>query len=137
MPLAARPIYESNASFSINYSVLRTKYCKNIQALIISSKTTMNLNGPRIGATYTGGSNGECPQSSKEAGGYNMFPVTMFGFLFEKQYLSSRDFQVLLEVIVSVKGLESGMIIPSVSFLNGFRISNSEYEFGEAKYLGL
>ena len=60
-----------------------------------------------------------------------MFPVTsMFGYQFEKQYLSSGDFQALVEVIVAVNGLESGSLIPSIAFINGFRFNNGGYEFG-------
>ena len=98
---------------------------------ITSTKTTLSLNGPRIGATYTGGIAGKRLQASKDDGGYNMFPVTsMFGYQFEKQYLSAGDFQALVEAVVAINGLESGNFIPSFTFLNGFRFNNSGFEFG-------
>ncbi|MBE63257.1 MAG: hypothetical protein CMB89_12930 [Flammeovirgaceae bacterium] len=98
---------------------------------ITSMRTTMNLNGPRMGMVYVGGENGDRMMDPKSDGGYDMFRVTsMFGYQFEKQYLSSGDFQALIEAVVAVNGLESGMIIPSLSFVNGFRFSKSGFEFG-------
>ncbi len=91
----------------------------------------MSLSGPRMGATFTTGQNGDRLRASKSEGGYNMFPVTsMFGYQFEQQYLSSGEFQALVEVIVAVNGLESGSLIPSIAFINGFRFNKGGYEFG-------
>ncbi|MEP4534883.1 MAG: hypothetical protein ABJ004_17450 [Cyclobacteriaceae bacterium] len=98
---------------------------------ITSTKTAMNLNGPRMGMLYMMGDNGKRMRSSKESGGYDMFSITsMFGYQFEKQYLSSGDFQALIEAVVGINGLESGEFIPSLSFINGFRFGNSGFEFG-------
>lgn len=103
----------------------------NYNLPITTKRTTVSLNGPRMGASMTMGSNGDRLMAPKKDGGYNMFPVTsMFGYQFEKQYMSSGDFQALVEVVVAVNGLESGQIIPSVNFLNGFRFNNGGYEFG-------
>jgi len=97
---------------------------------IASPKTTLNLDGPRMGVSYTIGDAAERLQASKSEGGYEMFPViTQFGYQFETQYLSAGSFQALLEVIVLVGGLESGKFIPSVSLLNGFRSSANGWEF--------
>jgi TolB-like protein len=98
---------------------------------ITSTKTTVNLSGPRMGATLFLGDAGQRLQDSKDIGGYDMFPVSsMFGYQFEQKYLSSGDFQALIEVIPAITGLESGSIIPSVSFLNGFRFNDSGWEMG-------
>ncbi|MFY0601898.1 MAG: hypothetical protein JXR03_19645 [Cyclobacteriaceae bacterium] len=103
----------------------------NYSLPITTMKTTVNLNGPRMGATYISGKNGRRLTSSKLDGGYNMFRISsMFGYQFEKQYLSSGDFQALVEVIPSINGLESGQVIPSITFLNGFRFNKSGFEFG-------
>lgn len=97
---------------------------------IKSPKTTLCLNGPRMGASYTEGFAGERMQAGKEAGGYNMYPVNFqIGWQQEYQYLSAGDFQALIEGIVLVGGLESGKFIPSFTFLNGFRESRSGWEF--------
>lgn len=103
----------------------------NYNLPITTKRTTVSLNGPRMGASMTLGSNGDRLMAPKKEGGYNMFPVTsMFGYQFEKQYMSSGDFQALVEMVVAVNGLESGEIIPSINFLNGFRFNNGGYEFG-------
>ncbi|XOV93085.1 MAG: hypothetical protein ACFHWX_23165 [Bacteroidota bacterium] len=97
---------------------------------ITSTKTSVNLNGPRIGMVYTMGETGQRLQDPKNEGGFDMFPVTtMFGYQLEKKYLSAGDFQALVEGIFAVNGLESGKFIPSISVLNGFRFNNSGIEF--------
>lgn len=103
----------------------------NYDRPITSPKTTVKLNGPRMGAAYTFGPNAERMQARKEIGGYNMYPVTsMFGYQYEVQYLSSGDFQALIEFIGAVNGLESGTFSPSFTFLNGFRFNKSGWEIG-------
>lgn len=97
---------------------------------IQSPKTTLKLNGPRMGASYTLGDAGKRLQAGKEQGGYNMFPVTsQIGWQQEYQYLSAGNFQALVEGVVMVGGLESGQFIPSFTFLNGFRGSKNGWEF--------
>jgi hypothetical protein len=103
----------------------------NYNLPITTAKTTVKLNGPRMGAAFTTGTTGERMRDPRDEGGYNMFPVSsMFGYQFEQQYLSSGDFQALIEVIPAVNGLESGTLIPSISVLNGFRFNNSGLELG-------
>ncbi len=103
----------------------------NYNLPITTMKTTVSLNGPRMGFTYTMGDNGSRMQAGRNEGGYDMFAVTsMFGYQFEKQYLSSGDFQALVESVISINGLESGKFIPAISFINGFRFNKSGVEFG-------
>ena len=103
----------------------------NYSQPITSPKTTVKLNGPRIGAAWTFGEVGKKLQTSKEKGGFNSFPLSsMFGYQFEKQYLSSGDFQALIEAVPSINGLESGNFFPSLVFMNGFRFNKSGFEFG-------
>ena len=103
----------------------------NYNLPITTMKTTVSLNGPRMGLTLMTGDNGRRLRESKDQGGYEMYPITsMFGYQYEQQYLSSGDFQALIEVIGAINGLETGNIIPSVTFLNGFRFNNTGFEFG-------
>ena len=103
----------------------------NYNLPITTSKTTVKLNGPRMGAAFTSGATGSRMRDPRDEGGYNMFPVSsMFGYQFEQQYLSSGDFQALLEIIPAVNGLESGTLIPSLSIMNGFRFNKSGWELG-------
>jgi len=103
----------------------------NYDQPITSARTTLKLNGPRVGGTYVFGEIGERMQAPKEQGGYNMYPLsTLIGYQFEKQFLSSGDFQALFEVIPSVSGMESGFFTPSLTTMLGFRYNNSGIEFG-------
>jgi hypothetical protein len=103
----------------------------NYDKPITSAKTTVKLNGPRTGFAYTTGNIANRLGAPKSEGGYNMFPVTsLFGYQFEKQYLSSGQFQALIELIGMINGLESGTFSPSITFINGFRFNKSGFEFG-------
>ncbi len=96
-----------------------------------SPKTKVSLNGPRMGAAYTFGKLGERLMDPEEQGGYNMFPVmSVFGYQQEFQYISSGDFQALIELVGSVNGLESGQFAPSLMFMNGFRFNRRGWEVG-------
>lgn len=98
--------------------------------LVSSPKTTVKLNGPRMGASYTFGETAKRMTASKEDGGYDMYPVSsVFGYQYEFQYLSSGDFQALVEGVGALSGLETGNFIPSVSVMNGFRFNKTGWEF--------
>lgn len=103
----------------------------NFDQPITSSKTTLKLSGPRVGATITWGPSADRMSAPLNEGGFNMYPVSsMIGYQFEKQYLSSGDFQALFEVIPGINSLESGNIVPTISGLLGFRFNKSGIEFG-------
>lgn len=96
---------------------------------ISSPKTVLRLNGPRMGVAYTTGESGNRLQAPDNEGGFDMFPViTQFGYQWETQYLSSGNFQALLEFVGLIGGLETGRFVPSLSFMNGFRNSKSGWE---------
>lgn len=98
---------------------------------ISSPKTTANLNGPRMGAAYITGTYGNRLKASKDEGGYDMYPaMMMFGYQHEVQYLSAGYFQALVEMIIAVNGLESGMFSPSFMVMNGLRFNKVGWEFG-------
>ena len=103
----------------------------NYDRPITSPKTTVKLNGPRMGATWITGKMGKRLEADKNQGGFGMYPITsMFGYQYEIQYLSSGDFQALIELIPALNGLESGYISPSLTFMNGFRFNKQGLEFG-------
>ncbi len=98
---------------------------------IASPKTSFRNSGPRMGASFTFGRAGERMQAGKNEGGFNMFPVvSQFGWQHELQYISAGKFQALVEFLLMVGGLESGKIVPSFSFLNGFRMGKWGLELG-------
>lgn len=92
--------------------------------------TSINNNGPRMGVAYAGGETGKALIAPKDEGGYEAFPVvSQFGYQFEKAYLSSGNFQALVEGLVLMTGLEQGLFNPSITFMNGFRSSKTGLEF--------
>jgi len=102
----------------------------NYDPPVESPKTQMGLDGPRMGFSFATGDAADVLRAPESAGGYNMFPATFqFGWQKEWQYLSSGDFQALIEFIPMIGGLESGKFIPSVTFLNGFRVGKRGWEF--------
>ncbi|MEW6468479.1 MAG: hypothetical protein AB1458_06110 [Bacteroidota bacterium] len=102
----------------------------NYDTPIESPKNQVNLNGPRMGFSYTLGEAGKVLTGPLNKGGYNMFPVMFqFGWQKEWQYLSAGNFQGLIEVLPMISGLESGKIIPSLTLMNGFRIGKAGWEF--------
>ncbi|OFY85181.1 MAG: hypothetical protein A3F72_05215 [Bacteroidetes bacterium RIFCSPLOWO2_12_FULL_35_15] len=102
----------------------------NYEVPVASPKTTLRLNGPRMGASFTTGDAGDRLQAPKSEGGFEMYPVTFqVGYQQEVRYLAAGDFQALIEFVGLIGGLESGRFIPSISFLNGFRWGKSGWEF--------
>lgn len=103
----------------------------NYDLPITTARTSLSLNGPRVGFTYATGVLADRMTGSRTDGGFGMFPVSnIMGYQFEKQFLSAGDFQALFEVLPMVSGLESGMFIPSVTTMIGFRFNKSGIEFG-------
>ena len=102
----------------------------NYEMPIESPKTQVRLNGPRMGASMTFGDAADVLTAKEGEGGFNMYPAMFnFGWQQEWQYLSSGNFQALIEGIFLLGGLESGKMIPSLSILNGFRVGKSGWEF--------
>jgi hypothetical protein len=102
----------------------------NYDMPVQSPKTKLVLDGPRMGFSLSTGETARILTSSKDQGGYDMYPATFqFGWQKEWQYLSAGDFQALIEVIPMIGGLESGKFIPSLTFLNGFRMGRGGWEF--------
>lgn len=102
----------------------------NYDMPIESPRTQLNLNGPRMGGSMVFGEVAKVLTGPESKGGYNMFPVMFdFGWQKEWQYLSAGNFQALVEFIPIISGMESGKFIPSVTFLNGFRMGKGGWEF--------
>lgn len=103
----------------------------NFDLPITSSRTTLKLNGPRVGMSYATGKIGERLQASPSEGGFDTYPFSsMLGYQFEKQFLSSGDFQALFEILPAINGLETGKINPSLTTMLGFRFNESGFELG-------
>jgi hypothetical protein len=94
-----------------------------------ANRNTVNLNGPRTGFMIFTGKAMERLQEGKETGGYDAFPAMfLFGYQFEKQYLSEGDWQALFEFVPAVSGFNQNIFIPSLSVMNGFRYNKWGFE---------
>jgi hypothetical protein len=100
------------------------------QPLVPPPAETLNLSGPRFGATVL--SNGVADKL-KNVDGIEVRPmITQFGWQFEKQFYNPRQGPAMLtEWVVLLGGLEQGLALPSVSWLVGLRTSNgAEFAIG-------
>lgn len=90
----------------------------------------LRLDGPRMGVTYFTGETARIIGLPKSQGGFGAVPVMFqFGYQFERQYLSSGDFQALFEFLPMVTGLDQGIFIPSMTIMNGIRSNKRGWEF--------
>lgn len=98
---------------------------------IISKESSFSLNGPRFGIQVFSGSVADRLTDDKVNGGFNANSfASVFGYQFEKQYISAGEFQALFEFIGSINGIETGMVVPSVAILHGMRFRGWEFGIG-------
>ena len=96
-----------------------------------TQRSRLKNDGPRFGLAYVGGEMGDVIQLSESKGGYDAFPLmSQFGYQLEKAYISSGDFEALVEGLFLATGIEQNLFIPSLTILNGFRSTSSGWEFG-------
>ena len=101
----------------------------NYEDPIISTRTNLKLNGPRMGIAYITGQNAERLMAPTSEGGFDGYPyLSQFGYQYEIQYLSAGNFQALVEFLVMLSGLEQQFFNPIIVFMNGFRIGKSGWE---------
>ncbi len=94
------------------------------------NETQLRLDGPRMGGTFFTGHTADVLGKSRDEGGFDAQPLMFqFGYQFEKQYLNTGTFQALFEFIPMVTGLDQGLVIPSMTFMNGLRSSKWGLEF--------
>lgn len=91
--------------------------------------TKIRNNGPRMGAMFLGGTAADRLTAPESEGGYNCARVlTQIGYQFEGSYLSAGGVNALGEILFTVSGLDQQMFIPSITLMNGFRLSKSGWE---------
>jgi hypothetical protein len=97
-------------------------------------KDKLNLSGPRMGCTVFTGKIAKYLSEPESKGGYDIKTPVMFqyGYQFEVQYLNEANIQALFEIIPNITGLGQGLIIPSVTFMQGIRhnVRGWEIAFG-------
>lgn len=101
-------------------------------------RARLNLQGPRFGYVFVFGEMAGRLASGKSEGGYDAYPA-MFqcGYQFEKQYLNEGHYQALFEFIPLITGVDQQMLIPSFTFLNGFRNNQKGWEIAIGPSVGL
>ena len=104
---------------------------KYVDTPIVAEGQSLKLSGPRFGMQFFTGDIANRLTAPEAEGGYNSTPfATVFAYQYEYQYVSSGDFQVLLESIISINGIETSYTSPSLTLLNGFRYKGWELGFG-------
>ena len=95
-------------------------------------------NGPRVGFAYIWGDAADRLTAPRSEGGYDIFPmISQIGYQQEFQYLSSGNFQALIEVLVLASGMEQSLFIPNAVIMNGFRHKKSGLEIAFGPTLGV
>lgn len=103
----------------------------NVEIPVITEGQTLRLNGPRFGMQVINGRLADRLAAPESQGGYNSPNFsTVFAYQQEVQYVSSGEFQALLEIIGSVNAIETKYASPSLTLLNGFRYGGWEIGFG-------
>ncbi len=103
----------------------------NVDKPIVSQGKTLKLSGPRFGMQFFSGKVAERLSAPESEGGYASTPyATVFGYQHEIQYVSSGEFQALVEVIGTINGIETKYVSPSLTLLNGLRFKGWEIGFG-------
>ncbi len=101
----------------------------NYEDPIVSTRTNLKLNGPRMGIAYITGEKAERLQAPRSNGGFDSYPIlSQLGYQYEIQYLSAGNFQALVEFLFMLSGLEQQLFNPSIVFMNGFRVGKSGWE---------
>lgn len=100
--------------------------------LMNSDLKKVNLSGPRFGGVYVTGSSESFLVDPESRGGlgFQLPIMTQIGYQWEKAYLNAGNSQALFEVITMFTGMDKGILNPSFTFLNGFRLNNSGFELG-------
>ncbi len=107
-----------------------------IELPIKNPNNIINLNGPRMGIGIITGDYNHRLMADKDIGGFEMLGVgntvltSSMGYQYEERYIATKNFQALVEFIGLFSGMETGKINPSITILNGFRFSKSNWEFG-------
>tara|TARA_R110002050_G_scaffold63720_2_gene139113 strand:+ start:1701 stop:2792 length:1092 start_codon:yes stop_codon:yes gene_type:complete len=104
---------------------------KSVETPIVSDGQKVKLSGPRFGMQFYSGELANRLMAPESEGGYNSSPyATVFAYQHEFQYVSSGEFQVLLESILAINGIETSYVSPSLTLLNGFRYKGWDFGFG-------
>lgn len=118
-----------NNIFNIENDPNMVSLLANYEEPVSTKLTNMTLNGPRMGAAWVSGDFAKALMAPESEGGYGGYPVlSQLGYQYEIQYLTAGNFNALVEFLPIVSGLEQGLFIPALVFMNGFRFGNGNWE---------
>lgn len=121
-----------------NQKELLAKISFDQKPIIKSPVGKINNSGPRVGYSFLTGDLYEFAKRPVDQGGLDIHPhVSMFGYQLEKQYIGTENFSALGEVLFNVSGLEKGLFMPSVIFMNGLRFGKQGWEFAFGPGFGI
>lgn len=127
-----------NNIFGIENDMNMVSLLANYEDPISTKLTNVSLNGPRMGAALVTGDFAAAIKASKDEGGYGGYPVlSQLGYQYEVQYLTAGNFNALVEFLPIVSGLEQGLFIPSIVFMNGFRFGKGNWEIAFGPSVGI
>ena len=107
-----------------------------IELPIKNPNNIINLNGPRMGIGIITGDGAPRLMADNDVGGFEMLGfgntaiTSSMGYQYEERYIATKNFQALVEFVGLVSGMETGKFNPSITILNGFRFSKSNWEIG-------
>jgi hypothetical protein len=91
-----------------------------------------------MGAAYVTGDFADALTRPIDQGGYGGYPVlSQLGYQHEIQYLTAGNFNAIIEFLGIASGLEQGLFIPAIVFMNGFRFGNGNWEIAFGPSLSL
>lgn len=127
-----------NNIFGIENDMNMVSLLANYEDPISTKLTNVSLNGPRMGAALVTGDFAAAIQAPTDEGGYGGYPVlSQLGYQYEVQYLTAGNFNALVEFLPIVSGLEQGLFIPSIVFMNGFRFGKGNWEIAFGPSVGI
>ncbi|TND08528.1 MAG: Uncharacterized protein FD123_2324 [Bacteroidetes bacterium] len=126
--LALRKLFNRPVNAEVEHQFIKpANYVDNTRAPQVDR---LRLDGPRWGATMFTGKTASILGDKKAQGGFDAYPVMFqFGYQFERQYLTTGNFQALVEAVPMITGLEQGLFVPSFTLLNGLRSNKGGWEF--------
>ena len=108
------------------------------QPIIKSEVGKINNSGPRMGYAFLSGDLREFAERPANQGGLSIFPgMSMIGYQLEKQYIGTENFSALGEVLITISGLEQGVFVPSITFMNGLRFGKAGWELAFGPGFGI
>jgi hypothetical protein len=127
-----------NNIFNIENDANMVTLLANYEEPVSTKLTNMTLNGPRMGAAWVSGDFAKALMAPESEGGYGGYPVlSQLGYQYEIQYLTAGNFNALVEFLPIVSGLEQGLFIPALVFMNGFRFGDGNWEIAFGPSLSL